>query len=565
MLKKLFLSLLFLVSILFSLKAQEKGTPQQYIEKYREIAIKEMKRSGVPASITLSQGILESASGNSKLSRESNNHFGIKCKSNWTGRKVYADDDEKNECFRAYDNVELSYKDHSDFLRNNMRYAKLFDLEITDYKGWANGLKAAGYATNPKYGDILISVIEKYKLYEYDDPNAKPKPVVNPDGTVNQNSKSAKKNAKVYTKLNNIPVYIVKEGESVDNITNQLNLMRFEIRKYNELSKDDKPKAGTILYLKPKRNKPKEDTYKVENGDNLYFIAQKFGIKLKKLRRLNRLKKYQEPVPNQEIYLKKKRKNPPTYIVNKEFSNDRSGIIQQKSAISSKSEKETIPVTENKIEEKKEIKTPVTDKKPQSTIETKSEEQENSNTKENSTPTIEDGNFPTTHIVNPGETMSSIADLYKVSKESIMKMNGIKFTDEVVAGQVLFIPSKNLQPKSDAEINSGESESKIYKSHIVKKGETLYGISKQYNISVSELETINGLTTPSIREGQEILIPKNKTIPQNQEIYHVVEPKETLYGISKKYGVSIESIIENNQSLDLQNMGIKVGQKIKIQ
>lgn len=142
-------------------------TIQEYIDTYKDMAIREMQRVGIPASITLAQGILETEAGNSDLVRRSNNHFGIKCKSSWTGESVYHDDDEQGECFRKYNNAEDSYRDHSNFLRGSERYAFLFKLDPSDYKGWARGLKKAGYATNPRYPDILIRNIEQYNLQQY--------------------------------------------------------------------------------------------------------------------------------------------------------------------------------------------------------------------------------------------------------------------------------------------------------------------------------------------------------------------------------------------------------------
>jgi len=157
-------SLTIILSFLILILQAQKQTPTQYIDRYKELAIIEMHRSGVPASITLSQGVLESSSGNSRLAKFANNHFGIKCKGNWTGKTIYANDDAPDECFRAYGSVLESYKDHSDFLRKNWRYHELFELKITDYKGWCHGLRKAGYATNPQYGKILINLIERYEL-----------------------------------------------------------------------------------------------------------------------------------------------------------------------------------------------------------------------------------------------------------------------------------------------------------------------------------------------------------------------------------------------------------------
>jgi hypothetical protein len=161
---------MFLFVLLLSMQAIAQSNAEvvnEYIDTYRELAIAEMQRTGVPASIKLAQGILETEAGRSDLVMRSNNHFGIKCKSYWTGEKVYHDDDARGECFRKYGSAEDSYKDHSDYLRNTERYASLFKLDPTDYKGWATGLKAAGYATNPKYPQILIKYIEQYNLNDY--------------------------------------------------------------------------------------------------------------------------------------------------------------------------------------------------------------------------------------------------------------------------------------------------------------------------------------------------------------------------------------------------------------
>ena len=145
-----------------------KNSTQDYIEQWKITAIEQMNEHQIPASITLAQGILESANGNSPLAKKANNHFGIKCHKSWDGGTFFQDDDLKNECFRSYDNAAQSYDDHSAFLTGRSRYAKLFDLKITDYKGWAKGLKSAGYATNPKYAHLLIDIIEKFDLDKYD-------------------------------------------------------------------------------------------------------------------------------------------------------------------------------------------------------------------------------------------------------------------------------------------------------------------------------------------------------------------------------------------------------------
>ena len=154
--------------IFFTVYSFSQNKTEEYIAKYKEIAINEMKQFNIPASITLAQGILESGNGESRLAISANNHFGIKCHSNWKGKKVYADDDKKQECFRKYKNASSSYRDHSLFLNNNNRYQDLFSYSKTDYKSWSKGLQKAGYATNPKYSELLIDLIEKYNLDQYD-------------------------------------------------------------------------------------------------------------------------------------------------------------------------------------------------------------------------------------------------------------------------------------------------------------------------------------------------------------------------------------------------------------
>tara|TARA_B100000900_G_scaffold410039_1_gene427018 strand:- start:12959 stop:13825 length:867 start_codon:yes stop_codon:yes gene_type:complete len=165
MANRLVIILFFLTSFI----AAQDMSRTEYIFKYKDLAVAEMNQYGIPASITLSQGVLESGNGNSELARKAKNHFGIKCHSSWEGKKVYHDDDEAQECFRKYPTVAASYRDHSVFLQK-ARYANLFELAITDYKGWAKGLKKAGYATNPEYPELLIKIIENNQLQQYDKP-----------------------------------------------------------------------------------------------------------------------------------------------------------------------------------------------------------------------------------------------------------------------------------------------------------------------------------------------------------------------------------------------------------
>jgi len=261
---------------------------QQYIDQYKDIAIQEMHRWKIPASITLAQGLYESGAGRSELARKGNNHFGIKC-NGWTGRKVYHDDDERNECFRSYDSPYDSYEDHSRFLASGQRYRSLFNLSITDYKGWAKGLKAAGYATNPQYASKLIEIIQLYKLYEYDTAKGADKFMV-------QHSKDHRVDGQELhpIKIFNKNYYLIaRRGDSFASIAEEVGISARKLAKYNERDRRDRLDAGDVVWLKKKQKKAPKD-YKgrlhyVRNGESMYSIAQSYGIRLKSLYKMNGL------------------------------------------------------------------------------------------------------------------------------------------------------------------------------------------------------------------------------------------------------------------------------------
>ena len=260
---------------------------QQYIDQYKDIAIEQMQRYKIPASITLAQGLFESGAGKSELTLRGNNHFGIKC-NGWTGRKTYHDDDRSNECFRAYDSAYDSYEDHSRFLASNTRYRSLFNLSITDYKGWAKGLKAAGYATNPQYAHKLIEIIQLYKLYQYD--NAK-----GYDKFMSQRTKDHQVQGALHViRIFNKNYYLVaRAGDTFKTIGEEVGISYRKIAKYNERDKRDRLEDGEIIWLKKKQKKAPRD-YKgrlhyVRAGESMYIIAQKYGIRLKNLYKMNHL------------------------------------------------------------------------------------------------------------------------------------------------------------------------------------------------------------------------------------------------------------------------------------
>lgn len=256
---------------------------QDYFDKYKDVAVEQMLKYHIPASITLAQGVLESGAGKSELATRANNHFGIKC-NGWTGRKSYHDDDEMNECFRAYDNVYESYRDHSVFLTTSKRYSSLFELKLTDYKGWARGLKACGYATSPTYANKLIEIIQLYKLYQYD--TAK-----DYDKFQTQQVKSGD-NRQIYA-FNKNYYLKARRGDTFRSIAQEVGISYRKLAKYNERDKRDVLEEGEIVWLKKKQNKAPKN-YKgrlhyVKNGESMYSISQLYGIKLKKLYKLNDL------------------------------------------------------------------------------------------------------------------------------------------------------------------------------------------------------------------------------------------------------------------------------------
>lgn len=357
--------------------AMAQAPQEQYIKKWAPTAVKEMYRSGVPASITLAQGLLESRWGQSALATEGNNHFGIKCHNDWKGKTMKVDDDAKGECFRVYDTAEESFQDHSDFLRYRDRYKFLFDLKPTDYKGWAYGLKKAGYATAPTYAESLIKYIEKYKLYEYDtltaaeaealansyeesvdvkDSGSSVKPSKSSSGKVSsaKSSRAARRAARrskkhsslaeeidyghlpasplsieepkkitsgryeevqfslhreAYSK-NGVPFVTSIDGETYSSIAKSYDLTLREILRFNDLSGERELKPGTIVYLQAKKNRSEKglDKYIVgSDGESLWGICQRFGVKMSSVCKMNGFDENYQPREGDTIVLRGKK------------------------------------------------------------------------------------------------------------------------------------------------------------------------------------------------------------------------------------------------------------------
>lgn len=290
--------------------AQTKISRQQYIDNWSEEAVKQMKKYGIPASITLAQGILESADGNSMLARRGNNHFGIKCHG-WSGPGIHKDDDAKNECFRKYKTAHESYEDHSIFLLKP-RYAFLFDYKTTDYKAWAHGLKKAGYATNPKYPELLIKIIEENNLQRFDTEQKGKKPgVEQPKAKPTAKPKTDNNTVEwgvgreVFLSDNKVKFVFVKDGDTYQSIAKATDLAKWQLLKYNETKDSRNLKPGERVYLQPKRAKGSKSSHTVQQGETLYDISQLYAIKMKNLLKYNGLEKEVEVTAGQKIKLRK--------------------------------------------------------------------------------------------------------------------------------------------------------------------------------------------------------------------------------------------------------------------
>jgi len=326
----------------------------EYLNRYSAMAVSEMKRTGIPASITLAQGMLESNYGRSTLAKKGNNHFGIKCHNDWDGARIYHDDNRRGECFRAYPSVEDSYRDHSDFLVNGSRYRALFTLNSTDYKGWAHGLKKAGYATDPKYPALLIRKIEQYGLHTYDiggrgpgrpaqnvtaqaapgtkpgtQPGAGAQPVP-PPGTRpggppagQQQDQAGRPDmatdleteepigviSLVNTRImenNNVEYIIAEEGDTYQSLAEEFQMLSWEIGRYNELPQGASLRKGQVIYLQPKRSRAARglSMHVVAVGDTMYSISQKYAVRLTSLYKMNLMDEGAECVPGQKLRIR---------------------------------------------------------------------------------------------------------------------------------------------------------------------------------------------------------------------------------------------------------------------
>lgn len=484
-------SLLLLWVVGFGANAQRMSN-QEYIELYKDIAMQEMRAYKIPASITLAQGILESGSGNSRLSKEGNNHFGIKCKKNWTGQTIIEDDDEKNECFRAYSYAHESYKDHSLFLVENTRYAFLFEYSILDYKSWAEGLRKAGYATNQRYPELLIGIIERNNLARFDT-----MVFYGIEGNIPEQINRNTYKANIQIVDNGIPLTVSKPGQTAQNVADENNMRAWQIYKYNDLPKGTKIEAGTVLYLKPKRNKAAVEEHKVQEGESMWEISQKYGIKLKKLYQKNKMQPGTEILPGQTVQMRKKRREMPDtghYIIpaprkaEEKNNSSKSNPNQNPSVDTKKSQTNNTSIPSNKTPEHYPSKT--SESKNETLVFNKSKNLE--------------------YKVEQGETLFAISKKLQIPIDSIIVWNDLP-NHTIHSGLILYYYEKNSTTQNETpeqiRTQTKQENTSRFSEHVVKSGETLYGISRLYGVSVEEIKEANQMQSNELRLGQNLKIP----------------------------------------------------------
>lgn len=576
----------FILAILASLSnflfAQnlDKGelTVDEYISKYKDIAIQEMERSGIPASITLAQGIHESAYGNSRLAKSANNHFGIKCTSDWEGKKEYKWDDEaRKSCFRVYVSADDSYVDHTDFLLNRKHYAFLFDYDRSDYKRWAKGLKKAGYATDPKYPDKLIKTIEKYKLAEYDKATGiltydtsnvkgiKNLPIYASSGKHRTKPRSFffKSYKPGFYRINGATYAISRKGESALAVAKRFGIPYKRFLKFNDLEDGDNLLDYQPAYIQPKRSvyKGEETFYRVEKDITMYEIAQEFGIKLSSLLEMNLLEKGEEPENGELILLKEKALTKPKLRPKNHVDLLPSPYIDDEKAKKLKSPvksttklptKVVVPKVERPKPQDIVINTPTYD----NTVyaDTTKINTSKSKDKEFLNVNISAGGSSTTNNTGSSSTNTVIRRPRPTS-------NGSNSTHTHTSGNrtnpdALF-PSTTTTTKGTTNTNNSDhntttntTSNTTTKPTTVYNGNSTgnssnYGSTKDYQKGNTTTSTTTTVTTPTT----------------TRFITHVVQKGETLYRLHKNYKVSVESIQQAN---NLTSTVLNVGSVLKI-
>jgi len=470
---------------------------QAYVEKYKLMAIENMHRTGVPASITLAQGLLESGVGQSPLAIEANNHFGIKCHKEWTGPTFTMDDDEKDECFRKYESALDSYLDHAAFLKSRPRYGELFKLEITDYKGWAHGLKAAGYATNPNYAPLLIKQIEELGLADYDRVNPTQlaalqgkkkdeKPVEAVETPSAQASIAQIPCQEGVFKYNKVKVVCAKAGDSPLSIAETYGLYPYQILKYNDLAEEVRFREGELVYIEAKRKRAEVDQHVVGEYESVRDLSQRYGISTSAIRRKNQLRAAEEFAAGETAYFVQKRADKPKVRSLAEIETLRSERDRKEAAMKKPA---TPPVVKSKSAPAYAAPVEKASTKPTAAV------AETGSSLEIKQPEVKEAEIKATEVIetvrkpNPEATKPATAVTPAAAK-----------TDSV--GEKV---SSDAQP---AKTESPKAGSKEVKKHTVVKGDTLFNISRRYGLTVAELKELNKMQTNDISLGMELIVSK---------------------------------------------------------
>lgn len=466
--------LLLLVMPSLNLKAQQSETQLNYINYFKDIAVQEMERTGIPASIKLAQGLLESNAGQSVLAKRANNHFGIKCGSDWQGESFYREDDDYDangklikSCFRSYKNSDASFIAHSEFLRDPrkaFRYGFLFRLDPMDYRNWAYGLRQAGYATSPTYPESLISLIERYELFRYDNITA-----VDIDTPADIVASGILDN-------NDVRYVVVAKGESLEDIAKRVDTSVRNLMSYNERITNSQQEVteGERIYLQPKRNsyRGKEKYHTVAVGETMFNISQEYAVKLSKLYKRNRLSQGEEPRADEKIKLRGcKVKDAP-----KLRSDQEDPFISPSAPL--------LPNGQLDMEEPEEDNTPPTPTRPGTPppVTVQPEAPNNGGSRPDVPIIIIDPNRPPAPAPQPTNPTTP------TTRPPVVNPT----------------PSPNPAPAPTTNPNNNTGGTPVY--HTVVAGETLYGISRRYNITVDQLKSLNGLTENTIQAGMQLRV-----------------------------------------------------------
>ena len=476
------------VLIVGATQAQTKLTPTQYIEIYAPTAVSEMERSGIPASITLAQGLLESNNGNSPLATVANNHFGIKCHKEWTGDTYYQDDDEKNECFRYYQTASQSYTDHTDFLKTRSRYDFLFSYSNTDYVAWANGLKQAGYATNPQYPTLLVDLINRYDLGKYDKmtsndlaPTKETLPITKYIPPVEKTpapiiiEKPAIDEGVVFETqpyygdlllINNIKAVKAKNEDTPMGLAMKYNVPLNYLFKYNDMHEGEPLIAGQNVFIQPKRNKGFARQHQVKEGESMYQISQCYGIKLAELYKKNKVEEGQEVVAGEIVYLRDDRDAAPKAMSFEDFlQSQRKGITTTSTNRNSTPIKNVSALTsknlENSIEENKKVL---------------------------------DANRKTDTINQANEEVHSEENTNTSEVKQALKVSEVTAPAKLTDGEI--VDSKQIASLTTRPVITYE----------IKAGDTLYNLSKRFNVSIEQLVEWNKIVNNYLKLGQIIVV-----------------------------------------------------------